>query len=153
MDTDDIAEFDSDKLIDFLKFAFATVDTAGERLGGIGRHSGPHAMPVAIETVIGHLATVSHVLQSVVGVYCPHCADSMNTYTDGRPVTTHLRFLEGSEVVHTWHPDKANPHNRPRDLATLTTRNGTRKRIVVSAPGHIDAVTVTEAAQADDRRP
>jgi hypothetical protein len=33
MNTDNMAEFDSNKLIDFLKFSAATVDTAASQLG------------------------------------------------------------------------------------------------------------------------
>jgi hypothetical protein len=37
-----------------------------------------------------------------------------------------------------------NPHNRPREVGALTTRNGMRTWIVIPAPGHVDAFTVTE---------
>jgi hypothetical protein len=74
----------------------------------------------------------------------PHCSGRMGRYTDGRPVTSQLRFREGSEFVHVGHPVPEHRWNRPRQVGTLTTRNGTRKQIVVSAPGHLDSVTGTE---------
>lgn len=51
---------------------------------------------------------------------------------------------EGTQYGYPWHPDPASPANKPHEIATVTTRNGTRKRIVVSAPGHVDSVTICE---------
>jgi hypothetical protein len=70
----------------------------------------------------------------IVGVLCPQCAGDMDRYADGRSVTSQPRFCEGSQFVHLWHPDPAHPWNRPQEVGTLTTRNGTRKRVVVTAP-------------------
>jgi hypothetical protein len=143
MNTDNM-EFDSDKLINFLKFSAATVELAGDQLGGIGPNSSPHATAGTIETAITHLTTVSEVMRHLVGVHCPHCAYLMDRYTDGRQVTGHINFPEGTQFVQVWHPLREHSWNRPREACTITTRNGTRKRIVVSAPGHLDAFTVTE---------
>jgi hypothetical protein len=43
--TDATAEFDSDKLIDFLKFSAATVDTAASQLGCVDTHRSPQKRP------------------------------------------------------------------------------------------------------------
>ena len=67
----------------------------------------------------------------------------MDRYADGRSLTSHLRFCEGSQFVYLWHPDPAHPRNRPHDVGTLTPSNGKRKKIIVAAPGHLDAVTAT----------
>jgi hypothetical protein len=145
---DDEAQFDSDQLIDQLKYAAATVDTAAERLGAIRPTSSPHETATAVEAAICHMSAAYNRLRHLVGTACPHCADRMHTYTDGRPVSTHLHFGEGSRWVHLWHPDPSNPHNKPRAVGELTTRGGTRKQIVIPAVGHLDAVTIT-----DDKRP
>jgi hypothetical protein len=142
--TEAMAEFDSDKLIDYLKFTAATVDRAGDQLSDIGPNSSPHATAVTVESALCYLATARQLLQNIIGVYCPHCAHDMNRFTDGRPVTSTVNFCEGSQWVHLWHPQPEHQWNRPREVGTLTTRNGTRKQIVVSAPGHLDSVTVTE---------
>jgi hypothetical protein len=144
---DDSATFDSDKLVDFLKFTSATVDRAEDQLSGIRPTNSPQETAVTVETAICYLATARQLLQNIIGVYCPHCAHDMNRFTDGRPVTSTLNFCEGSQWVHLWHPDRAHPWNRPREVGTLTTRNGTHKRIVVSAPGHLDSVTISEGEQ------
>jgi hypothetical protein len=146
---DDTApSFDSDDLVDFLKFTAGAVDQAEEHLSGISTiripNSSRHETAVAVETALCYLATARNLLENIVRSHCPHCAACMNEYTDGRPVSTHLNFLEGSQWVHLWHPVPENPHNRPREVGTLTTRNGTRKRIVIAAPGHLDAFTVAE---------
>jgi hypothetical protein len=65
----------------------------------------------------------------------------MERYADGRAVTSRLGFCDGTQYVHQWHPDPAHPLNRPHEIATVTTRNGTRKRVIVTAPGHLDAVS------------
>jgi hypothetical protein len=66
---DDMGEFDSDRLVDFMKFIAGIVDTATSQLGGIGPNNSPHATAVTVETSIAHLTTASHVLQHLVGVY------------------------------------------------------------------------------------
>jgi hypothetical protein len=43
--------------------------------------------------------------------------------------------------------------NAPCDLDFITTPDGTRKRILVSAPGFLDAVTLPETAAAGDGQP
>jgi hypothetical protein len=141
------AEFDSDKLIDYLKLTAATVDRAGVQLSGIGPNASPNATALTVEAAICHLTTAYQLLQNVIGVHCPHCAACMGHYTDGRAVTSHLRFGDGSEFVHNWHADPQHSWNRPREVATHTTSNGTRKRIVIAAPGHLDSVTVTERSE------
>lgn len=111
---------------------------------GLRPNSGPETTAIAVESAIAYLSTAYRLLQDLVGIQCPHCARSMHTYTDGRPVSSHIRFGEGSQYTHTWHPDVASPHNRPREVGTLTTRGGYRKQIVIPAPGHLDAYSVTE---------
>jgi hypothetical protein len=96
---------------------------------------------VGIETALARLEHVRHVLRHVVGMCCAHCGDDMEHYADGRAVTSHLRFCDGTQYLHQWHPDPAHPLNRPHEIASVTTRNGTRERIHVSAPGILDAVS------------
>ena len=38
--------------------------------------------------------------------------DAVNTYSDGRPVATTIRW-DGGWVTHVWHPDSLHPANRP----------------------------------------
>jgi hypothetical protein len=54
---------------------------------------------VTVEKAISHLETVSEVMRHLVGVHCGHCADEMGNYTDGRRVTGHINFLEGTQFV------------------------------------------------------
>jgi hypothetical protein len=147
MTTDDKPAFDSDALINWIKCAAATVDTAVDRLSAIRPTSNPAETAATVEAAICHLSTAYWLLKDLVGVQCPHCSHHMHMYTDGRAIAASVKFLEGSRYTHISHPDPSHQHNKPRELATLTTRNGTRKRIVLSAPGHLDAFTVeTEEA-------
>jgi hypothetical protein len=141
---DDSATFDSDNLVNFLKFTAASVDRAEDQLSGIRPTSSHQETAVNVESALCYLATARQLLQNIVGVYRPHCAHDMNRFTDGRPVTSTPNFCESSQWVHLWYPQPEHQWNRPREVGTLTTRNGTRKQIVVSAPSHLDAYTVAE---------
>ena len=68
----------------------------------------------------------------------------MEHYGNGRPVMGRLQMCDGSHYLQPWHPDPA--QNSSREILTVTTTNGTRKRIIVPAPGHLDSVTITETA-------
>jgi hypothetical protein len=141
---DETATFESGDLVDFLKFTAGAVDQAVAHLSGLSPNNSRHETAVTVETALCYLANARNLLENIVRSHCRHCAACMNEYTDGRPVSTHVNFCEGSQWVHLWHPVPGNPHNLPREVGTLTTRNGTRKQIVISAPGHLDSVTVTE---------
>jgi hypothetical protein len=130
---------DFEKLIDNLKFTAATVDQSGAQPSGIGPHKSPNETAVNVEAAICLLTAARQLLQNIVGSLCPHCAGEMDRYADGRSATTHLRFCDGNEWVHIWHPVPEHQWNRPREVGTLTTRGGNRKQVVVSAPGHLDA--------------
>jgi hypothetical protein len=130
---------DATTTVDYVKLACALVGLAQDDLGALD--SGRDSPSLAIETALARLEHVRHVLRHVVGVCCAHCAEDMEHYADGRPVTSHLRFCDGTQFVHHWHPDPAHPLNRPHEIAAVTTRNGTRKRVIVTAPGHLDAIS------------
>ena len=75
------------------------------------------------------------------------CPDGQNAeawsgrYSDGHPVISAMPLDDGPGLyVHTWHPDRTHPMNNPGELEVITTPDGTRKRILVTAPGCIDAV-------------
>jgi hypothetical protein len=89
--TDDRREFDSDDLVNYLKFAGAAVDTASDRLYAIRPTSRPEATATAVESAIAHLGFAYRILRDLVGVQCHHCAHSMGTYTDGRPVSLSVK--------------------------------------------------------------
>jgi hypothetical protein len=137
----------ANNLIDHLKHTASTVDRAEEQLGAIRPNWSPEETGAAIEAAICNLATAYTLLKDIVGVVCPHCCHHMRTYSDGRPVSSHLHFGEGTRFVHQWHPDVASPENKPRELATLTTRGGNRKRVVIPAVGHLDAFTISETEE------
>jgi hypothetical protein len=52
-----------------------------------------------------------------------------------------------------WHPQFGHQLNLARDVGTITTHTGVRKRVIVSAPGFLDAVTVSESSGSDDVKP
>jgi hypothetical protein len=95
-----------DSLIDLLKFVAATVDQVWADLA-----------PQCDHVNAARLTHAWHVLLEAVSMLCPHCAGDMEHYGDGRQVTTHLRFCDGTEYAHGWHPDPAHAFNRPRSSA------------------------------------
>jgi len=48
--------------------------------------------------------------------------------------------------VYPWHPDPTRAANDPHEVNVITTPEGITKRILVSASGHLDALTLTETA-------
>jgi hypothetical protein len=71
------------------------------------------------------------------GVVASVYADNdMEHYGDGRPVMGRLRSCDDSQLLHPWHPDPAQEF--PREIRTVNTRYGTRKRVIVAAPSILD---------------
>jgi hypothetical protein len=63
--------------------------------------------------------------------------DAVNTYSDGRPVATTIRW-DGGWVTHVWHPDPLHPSNRPGQVFDLEEESGCRRRLIITAPGILD---------------
>ena len=63
--------------------------------------------------------------------------DEVNTYSDGRPVATTIRW-NGGWVTHVWHPDPLHPSNRPGQVFDLEEESGCRRRLIITAPGILD---------------
>jgi hypothetical protein len=130
-----------DAAIDRLKYVAATADQVQGELGSQDPRHDPQSAIVTIEAALCRLTHTQHMLGHVVAAFCPHCAEDMEHYTDGRRVTAHLRFGDGTQYVYVWYPEPTHPMNQPRELGTVMTRNKTRKHVFVSAPGHLDAVS------------
>lgn len=93
-----------------------------------------------IKTILTQLDAARHTLTESAAVFCDN-TDDLDTYHDGRPVQTRLDLERGNHYSHVWHPYPDHPANQPHELGTATTSSGVRKRIVVSGPGRLDAVT------------
>ena len=63
--------------------------------------------------------------------------DAVNTYSDGRPVATTIRW-DGGWATHVWHPDPLHASNRPGQVFDLEEESGCRRRLVITAPGILD---------------
>ena len=59
----------------------------------------------------------------------------------------------GACYAHAWHPDRTHPMNNHCELDDITTPDGVRRRIIVNAPGYVDAGTFDENAGASDGQP
>jgi len=132
---------------DWLKFTAAVVEQTRDELEALTPRLSSPSDVVAVtrldlDTACARLEQVREMLRGVVALYCAD--QDMERYATGRPVMGRLRICDGSQYLQPWHPDPA--HDSPREIRTVTTRNGTRKRILVSAPGHLESVTLTEAA-------
>jgi hypothetical protein len=69
--------------------------------------------------------------------------DAVNTYSDGRPVATTIRW-DGGWVTHVWHPDPLHPSNRPGQLFDLEEELASRRRLIITAPGILDIFDTDE---------
>jgi len=69
--------------------------------------------------------------------------DAVNTYFDGRPVATTIR-RDGGWVTHVWHPDPQHPPNQPGQVFDLEEELGSRRRLIITAPGILDAFETDE---------
>ena len=76
----------------------------------------------------------------------------VDRYADGRAVVSWVNVGDRS-YVRSWHPDKSNEMNRPGPANVITDANGTRKQVIVSAPGHLDTITLADAGAAGDGQP
>jgi hypothetical protein len=64
--------------------------------------------------------------------------ESLNCYSDGRPVATTLHW-DGGWHTHVWHPDPLHPDNRPGHIIEPHEYAGDcPRRIVITTPGIID---------------
>ena len=131
---------------DYLKFAAARAlvcHTAFHASQG----SGSPAAGVAVDN-LRHLQIE---LSEAVVRLCPeghHPEAWAARYDDGRPVISAMPLGERTGLyVHVWHPDRTHPMNNPGELEVVTTPDGNRKRIIVAAPGCIDAVTEASDGQ------
>jgi hypothetical protein len=69
--------------------------------------------------------------------------DAVNTYSDGRPVATTIRW-DGGWVTHVWHPDPSHPSNQPGQVFDLEEESGSRRRLIITAPGILDTFETDE---------
>ena len=70
--------------------------------------------------------------------------DAVNTYSDGRPVATTIRW-DGGWVTHVWHPDPLHPSNQPGRVFDLEEESGRcRRRLIITAPGILDTFETDE---------
>jgi hypothetical protein len=66
-------------------------------------------------------------------------------YSDNRPVISAMALDDsgsGETFVYCWHWDCAHPANQRGEIQTVTAADGTRKRILVAAVGHLDSVSL-----------
>lgn len=92
------------------------------------------------EVLMQFLEGVQRTLSGSAAVFCRDSKD-FDTYSDGRPVRTHLETTPGVIFEHRWHPQADHPDNQPHDIYTAKGRNGRRRTVLVAAPGVLDAVT------------
>jgi hypothetical protein len=123
---------------DYVKFAGALVGLLACDLGVLGRST---VEGDGLEGALCRLGTVQLVLDEILTTL--GSAAEAGHYSDGRAVLSHIETGDGTGYVYPWHPDPASPANKPHEIATVTTPNGGRRRIIVSASGYLDVVTFT----------
>jgi hypothetical protein len=138
--------------VDYLKFAAALIVVAQSEFRAL--HDNNPAL--AAEALLARLHHVHAEMSDAAGRFCPDGQSEgtwLTRYSDGRPVMSAMP-MDGGCYAHAWHPDRTHPmNNRCEELDVITTPEGTRKRIVVSAAGFLDAVTLTQTPGAGDGQP
>jgi hypothetical protein len=129
---------------DFLKFAAALVAVSASEFALISDTS-----PVlAAEAIRGRL---HHLHAELVAAADRFGGTRLDRYADGRAVVSMLDFDESHRIfVHAWHPDFNHPMNAPGEAGVVETEDGGRRRVIVSAPGHLDWLALAETAEAAD---
>jgi hypothetical protein len=110
---------------------------------------------LAAEAALARLDHLRAELTDAAGRFCPDGQSAeafMTRYGDARAVMSAMP-MAGVCYAHAWHPDHTHPMNNPCDLDVITTPNGNRKRIIVTAPGFLDAVSLPETAATGDGQP
>jgi hypothetical protein len=141
-----------ESVIDMLKFAAGLADRVYADLGAADAGD-PKSAATAIEAALCRSKHVDAVLRQAVSMCCPHCVanGNMNRYDDGREVTSTIALDEHTHYSRVWHPKAAHQINlQCNNIGTVTLRDGVRKRVIVAAPGVLDAVTVSEPSRSTD---
>jgi hypothetical protein len=131
--------------VDFLKFAVALVTVAASEFALISDTS-PELAAEAIRARLHHLHA------ELVATVDRFAGAPLDRYADGRAVVSMLDFDDESHrtFAHAWHPDFNHPMNAPGEAGVVETENGARRRVIVSAPGHLDWLALAETAEAAD---
>ena len=139
----------SENAVDYVKLAAALIFVCESEFRAL-LDSGS---PTAAEAVSGRLDLLHAELRDAAARFCPGDGpDAWTRYSDGRAVVTALAAGNGC-YAYTFHPDRAHPANIPGERGVITTPNGARKRVYLSAPGRLDAVTPTETTGSGDGQP
>jgi hypothetical protein len=114
--------------VEFLKFAAGLVTAAMAEFDQLSDKN-PALAAEVIRTRMHHLR--AELVAAVDSSTAPE-----NRYTDGRPVISTLDL--GPRIfIKVWHPDVNHPMNAPAEVGVDYE---TRRRVIVSAAGHLDAV-------------
>jgi hypothetical protein len=122
------------------------------------RHQGRATLERVFETIAGSADLTEHVSDEVCGALdvVNDLIDSItvdgnpNRYSDGRAVFTELELDHGVTMRHTWHPDPVAPCNQPQVIRGYVRLAGGRcKRIIIAAPGVLDAIDTVPLADDD----
>jgi hypothetical protein len=136
----------SENAVDYLKFAAGLIFICESELRAL-HDMGESPNVDAMRERLNHMHTE---LRGAAARFCPGDGEhAWARYSDGRRVVTGLTVGNGC-YAYTWHPDRAHPANAPSERGFITTPDGTSKRVVVSAPGFLDAVTLPESAEASE---
>jgi len=99
-----------------------------------------------VEAILSQLDAVRHCAIEAAAAFCRDGHD-IEHYADGREVRTELELELGNAYEHIWHPQPDHRTNRPQALFPLTTTSGARKRLLISAPGVVEAVDALRAVK------
>jgi hypothetical protein len=99
-----------------------------------------------VEAILDQLEAVRRCAIEAAAAFCRSGHD-LDHYADGRQVRTRLVIEKGNEYEHVWHPQVDHRTNRAQELFPWTTTSGARKRLLISAPGVLDAVDVVRVVE------
>jgi hypothetical protein len=127
--------------VDFLKFTAALVITAASEFALIS-DTNPALAAEAIRARLHHL-------HAEIVAAVDRSGTRLDRYADGRAVVSTLD-LGTRTFVKTWHPAVDHPMNAPGDAGVVETEEGARRRVIASAPGHLDWLALPDTPEAAD---
>lgn len=136
--------------VDYLKHVLAETEAllsaAHDYLSG--ETDIPAEVAERLESTVGsRLDAVRRIVTEAAAAFARDGRD-LNTYSDGRPVVTAFEYEKGNRLEYVWHPYVEHRDNRPRELFTVETTSGKRRRLLIAAPGVLDAVDATDESDA-----
>lgn len=128
---------------DYLRYVFSEVtpllEAVSDHICGFEPHAPAEHYEAHVDHVLELLDSCRQTIWEAVNAVVAG-RGGVHHYADGRPVSTSIELEPGMTFVHDWHPDPGHAINQPHEIVTTDLSDGRSKRIIVVAPGVLDAI-------------